>query len=292
MIEVPAGFRAMPRWWHDGTDWLDVLPRLVAEQCDVWELRPDGGVRHGSNALVVPVRRGAERLALRMSPPGDDVAREAATLRFWDGRGTVRLVEADPERRAQLLEWIDPGTSLESVPLPDTPAIIAAVLRRLAVPAPPDVACTGEVIATEAESWSQRWSALGAPGPARLLASALAAAGDVHDPVTTGLAVNADLHFGQILQARREPWLVVDPVLLRGDIDYDLARLLWSRLDEHPDDRAVRDYLAAVVEAAELDLERAERLVVVRAMSYLLWGLEHGLTEDPPRCLRLLTIFS
>jgi hypothetical protein len=26
-------------------------------------------------------------------------------------------------------------------------------------------------------------------------------------------------------------------------------------------------------------------------MSYLLWGLERGLTEDPPRCLRLLEIF-
>ena len=32
-----------------------------------------GDVRHGSNALVVRVRRGDERLALRLSPPGDDV---------------------------------------------------------------------------------------------------------------------------------------------------------------------------------------------------------------------------
>ena len=35
----------------------------------------------------------------------------------------------------------------------------------------------------------------------------------------------------------------------------------------------------------------SSQLVVVRAMSYLLWGLERGLTEDPPRCLRLLEIF-
>jgi streptomycin 6-kinase len=46
-----------------------------------------------------------------------------------------------------------------------------------------------------------------------------------------------------------------------------------------------------MVDAADLQLDRAEQLVVVRAMSYLLWGLEHGLTEDPPRCLRLLEIF-
>ena len=112
MIEVPATFRAMPRWWSDGTDWLDALPELVATQCARWELTPDGDVRHGSNALVVRVRRGDERLALRMSPPGDDVATEAAALRFWDGRGTVRLVAVDVERRAQLLEWVTPGRSL------------------------------------------------------------------------------------------------------------------------------------------------------------------------------------
>ena len=125
----------------------------------------------------------------------------------------------------------------------------------------------------------------------RLLTAAIEAAEAVREPATPQLAVNGDLHFGQILSAEREPWLVVDPVLLRGDIGYDLGRLLWSRLDELPEDRQVRDYQAAVVEAAELEPGRAQQLVVVRAMSYLLWGLERGLTEDPPRCLRLLEIF-
>ena len=138
MIEVPATFRAMPRWWSDGTDWLDALPELVATQCARWELTPDGDVRHGSNALVVRVRRGDERLALRMSPPGDDVAKEAAALRFWDGRGTVRLVAVDVERRAQLLEWVTPGRSLQELPLAATAPVIGGVLRRLAVEAPAD----------------------------------------------------------------------------------------------------------------------------------------------------------
>jgi streptomycin 6-kinase len=32
--------------------------------------------------------------------------------------------------------------------------------------------------------------------------------------------------------------------------------------------------------------------VVARSASYLLWGLAHGLTEDPPRCRRLLNLFA
>jgi len=291
MIEVPATFRAMPRWWSDGTDWLDALPELVATQCADWELTPDGDVRHGSNALVVRVRRGDERLALRMSPPGDDVAKEAAALRFWAGRGTVRLVVVDSERRAQLLEWVTPGRSLDQLPLPATAPVIGSVLRRLAVDAPADAPSTGEVVTAEVSGWTRRWSALGRPGSEPLLTSAIEAAEAVREPATPQLAVDGDLHFGQILSAEREPWLVVDPVLLRGDIGYDLGRLLWSRLDDMGEDRQVRAYLAAVVEAAELEHGRVRQLVVVRAMSYLLWGLERGLTEDPPRCLRLLGIF-
>lgn len=292
MIEVPVSFRAMPRWWHDGTDWLEALPALVLDQCRRWGLTPEPEVRHGSNALVVPVRRGGHRLALRLSPPGDDVGREAAALRFWDGRGTVRLLDADPDRRALLLEWISPGRSLADLPVAEIPPIVGAVLRRLAVPAPDDVPTTGEVITEDALSWPERWARLGEPGSRRLLDDALASVADVAEAATPELAVNADLHHGQILRAEREPWLVVDPVLLRGDVGYDLGRLLWSRLDELTTPSAVRAHLAAVVDAAGLDLDRARRLVTVRAMSYLLWGLEHGLTEDPPRCRRLLDIFA
>ena len=148
MIEIPAGFRAMPRWWSDGTAWLDRLPELVADA--VRPLGPDPG-RCGPARLQRPGRpcpaRTDERCALRLSPPGDDVASEAAALRFWDGRGTVRLLEVDVGHRAQLLEWVAPGDSLEHLPLAATAPVLGAVLRRLAVEAPADVPSTGSVIA-------------------------------------------------------------------------------------------------------------------------------------------------
>ena len=133
---------------------------------------------------MVRVRRGDERLALRMSPPGDDVATEAAALRFWDGRGTVRLVAVDGERRAQLLEWVTPGRSLDQLPLADTAPVVGGVLRRLAVEAPPDAPSTGDIIAADLPGWSRRWSALGRPGSERLLTAAIEAAEAVREPAT------------------------------------------------------------------------------------------------------------
>src|SRR5512138_3645821 len=92
-ITIPSSFLAMPRWWTEGATWLADLPRLVQAQCQRWDLRITGDLMHGSNALVVPVERAGRQLVLRLSPPGDEVARHEAALRFWDGRGTALLIE-------------------------------------------------------------------------------------------------------------------------------------------------------------------------------------------------------
>jgi streptomycin 6-kinase len=83
----------------------------------------------------------------------------------------------------------------------------------------------------------------------------------------------------------------VDPVLLRGDIEYDLARVLWTRIDEMPDAAAIVGHFDAVVREAGLDRERARDWVVFRTADYWLWGLSVGLTEDPVRCQRLASVF-
>lgn len=94
-----------------------------------------------------------------------------------------------------------------------------------------------------------------------------------------------------MLAGARERWLTVDPVLLRGDIEYDLARVLWTRLDEMTDSEIVRHFDTAVREAG-LDRRRARDWAIFRTVDYWLWGLSVGLTEDPLRCARLLEALS
>jgi streptomycin 6-kinase len=291
MIELPAAYLAQPRWWHGGSEWLTSLPRRLEEQCRRWGLEPDGNLMHGSNALVIPVRRGDTELALRLTPPEDDVAAEVAALRFWDGRGTVLLLEADTAAGAMLLERLDGSRSLHLLPLAEAIPVLGRMMRRLAVPAPAEVRSTADVAGARLGSFTDDWQRLGRPFPQSTLDRALRAAGVLSSTDST-LAVNGDLHFEQVLAGRREEWLCVDPVLLRGDIEYDLARILWSRLDEMPDSGSVAAHFQAVVTAAELGPDRARTWVVFRAVDYWLWGLDHGLTEDPVRCAQLVDIFS
>ena len=293
MITVPQSFRRMPRWWTDSTgrEWLDSLPGEVEEQCRSWGLRVDGAVMHGSNALVVPVRRGDEPLILRLAPPGDDVEAEAAALRLWDGRGTVRLLAVDGGRRSMLLERLDAGRSLADEPLEKAIIVLAHLVTSLAVPVPSTVRGTHQVAMEHVEWFERDWAALGNPFSRSQLDAALRCAQDRAHDHPAPLAVNGDLHFGQVLRGTRAPWIVVDPVLLRGDPEYDLGRILWSRLDEIPDDGGVLRLFDVFTREADIPRERALQWVSVRSTSYLLWGLAHGLTEDPPRCRRLLDIF-
>lgn len=289
MIEVPESFLAQPRWWHGGQPWLASLPQRVSEQCRRWHLELDGPVLHGSNALVVPVLRGATPLALRLTPPDPGVAAEIEALRFWAGRGTVELVEAEEATGATLLERLDGNRSLQGLPLAEALPVLGTMMRRLAVPAPPGARSTADVAEDRLRTFPTDWDRLGRPFSRRTLDRALRCAAEL-TRTDSRSAVNGDLHFEQVLGGRREEWLCVDPVLLRGDIDYDLARILWSRLDEM-DDGGIAASFDAVVRAADLDPDRARTWVFFRTVDYWLWGLHAGLTEDPVRCRRLVDHF-
>jgi len=280
----------MPRWWHEGADWLEALPGTAEAVCERWRLNPEGAAMHGSNAIVLPVRRDGVPLALRMTMPDKRKADEVRALRFWNGRGTVRLLEADAGMGASLLERLDGQRSLAQLPLEDAVPVIAKLMRRLAVPAPPDVTSTASIVQGQIDTMPAEWERLGRPFNRSVLDDALSAAIPLRE-TSSNLAVNGDLHFEQVLAGERESWLAVDPVLLRGDIEYDLARILWSRLDEMARNEDIRHWFNVIITAAGLERDRARAWVIFRAVDYWLWGLDYGLTEDPKRCERLVGVF-
>jgi streptomycin 6-kinase len=288
-VAIPESYLAMPRWWHEGEDWLAALPATIADACGRWRLALDGDPMHGSNALVLPVRRAGVPLALRLTPPDDGTVAEVRALRFWAGRGVVRLVEADPGRGLSLLERLHGEETLAIRPLAEAMPVIARLLRRLAVPdPPPEVPSTADLVRERLETMPVEWERLGEPFDRGVLDVALEAGESLREPAAN-LAVNGDLHCEQVLRADRDDgWLVVDPVLLRGDPVYDLARVLWTRLDEMPDAAAIRHWLRVLVTEAGLDPDRALAGVRFRTVDYWLWGLSYGLTEDPVRCARLV----
>jgi streptomycin 6-kinase len=92
-----------------------------------------------------------------------------------------------------------------------------------------------------------------------------------------------DLHAGNVLRARREPWLVIDPKPFVGDRAYDATQHLLNcptRLRADPrgtirrlshlldiDDTRVRSWLFARVAADPRDLWDAHSVALARALA-------------------------
>jgi streptomycin 6-kinase len=282
MIELPAAVHAMaargPRW----ATWVDGLPTLVQSQMDEWDLIADGPPRHGHCSIVLPtVTRDGTSAVLKVAFPDDESGHEHLALRRWGGSGAVRLLSAEPHHRAMLLERLH-SRNLNELWDVEACEVVASLYRRIHVAALPQLrTLTGLV-----HRWTTDLVALprGAPLPRRMVEQAIGLGRDlVADPASTGTLIHGDLHYGNVLAADREPWLVIDPKPVNGDPHYELAPMLWNRWDELAGDTrgGVRRRFYALVDAAGLDEDRARAWVIVRMVHNAMWELND--TEAPNR---------
>jgi streptomycin 6-kinase len=135
--------------------------------------------------------------------------------------------------------------------------------------------------------------------PRRLVEQALYLAADfLTDDASTGTTIHGDLHYGNVLAADREPWLVIDPKPMSGDRHYEVAPVLWNRWPEVLASgrvrEAVRQRFHAVVDTAGLDEDRARDWVVVRSLHNAYWtlALTGGVlaAEDRDWITRMVTV--
>jgi streptomycin 6-kinase len=276
--DVPPGLLEQRELGADWARWLDRLPRLLADVVEDWALAYDGPPTHGFCSLVAPVRTPAGRPAvLKVSFDGDtESEHEAVALQHWNGRGTVRLLRADPHRRALLLErlHLEDLTALRDV---EACEVVAGFYERLHVPALPQL----RTVTAYVERWADALSRLppGSAIPRRVVEQAVALARDlVGDPASTGVMVHGDLHYENVLAADREPWLVIDPKPMSGDPHYEPAPLLWNRWDDLVDGGNVRDAVRrrfrTAVDVADLDEDRARDWTVLRAVLNAHWSVD------------------
>ncbi|MEU1278673.1 aminoglycoside phosphotransferase family protein [Streptomyces sp. NPDC005805] len=284
MIEIPDGLAASLREYGEESAraLLAELPGRAARFLERWDLRVAGPSMHGRVSLVLPVTRADGTPAvLKLQQVDEETAGEWLALRTWDGDGAARLLAHDEATGTLLLERLRPGTQLAS--LPDGRAavrVLAGVLARLsAVPAPPGLRRLGDVLA---DTLAALPGALAGPVDEegrRLLRECVAAVREVADEPGDRL-LHWDLHYENVLAARREPWLAIDPKPLAGDPGFELLPALWNRFDP----AEVRWRFDLLTEALGLDRERARAWTLGRVLQSGVWEAEDGETRlDPER---------
>lgn len=292
MFSTPPSFIERVTGLHGpaGAAWLVLLPELVEEMCGRWQLRIVGPPMHGAQGIVIPVQRGTQRAALKLTRDRTLAEAEILGLQTWDGQGAVALLDHDPGKHALLLEWLDPDRSLEGVP-PLAAAIEAGrLIRTLAIAAPAAVPSFGERAREMQSTLPQRWRETGRDVPAAWLERAVAIVRE-SGPASRTVMVNWDTHFGNVLAGERQStraWLAIDPMPVAADPELAVAPLLWTTVDRLAGAPELDCFLHTIVEASALDLELVRALAMARLVDYWLWGLGVGLTEDPVRCRRVI----
>lgn len=291
-LNIPAGLA----WWRTvtgGTEWLARLPRLVEECAELWGLELEPAFEHAHVSFVAPVRSTDDGQAvLKINFPEVESEREANALELWGGRGAVRLLAHDPERRALLLERCIPGSPLWSIE-DDVEAmrIAAGVLTLLWREPPPDSAFRR--LEDEALRWADelpdRWERMGRPFPRSILDYAVDFLREAGPDQGEQVVVHQDFHGGNVLRAKRASWLAIDPKPLVGEREFDTASLLRDRrrelaVEAHPE-RILRRRLDYLASELGLDPERMRGWSIAHALA---WGLDQFVLEDIIACARWL----
>jgi streptomycin 6-kinase len=250
----------------------------VLAQLEQWQLRPDGPAIHGHGTLVQPVRTAEETAAvLKLGSADAGSEHEHLVLRRWGGSGAVRLLRADPHRRALLLERLRPQ-HLDSLSDYEACGVVGELYHRLHVPALPQLRTLTSLV----EQWLGEFSALprNAPIPHRLVEQASALGRDLIADRSGAdrVVLHGNLHSGNVLTAGREPWLAIAPRPINGDPHFEIAPMLWHQWDElagYVRD-GVRTRLHTLLDAAGLDEDRARGWAIVRVIHAAVREVDSG----------------
>jgi streptomycin 6-kinase len=243
------------------------LPFLRRQLEVRWSLRLGDPFDHaGSCSWVAPASRAnGEPAVLKLAMPHMEGQDEILGLRFWNGNSTVKLLEADLQSGAMLLERCLPGTTLHSESETRQDEVVANLLRRIwgHTRSPSDLlGC--RPLSLMVELWSGETIAQRHLWPdAELVNEGLRVFKELARPAFTDVLLATDIHAGNVLRSQREPWLVIDPKPFVGDRAYDPVQHLMNcetRLHHDPIELVRR-----VADLAEVDAERLRLWTFARA---------------------------
>jgi streptomycin 6-kinase len=255
--------------------WEASLPARAEALVLRWGLRNLAPLaRGGTGARLFMAEAPAGPAVLKLSLPGQAVRAEADALAGFAGEGAARLLAADPEAGALLLERLSPGAPLRALAEQDDDAATLAaaqVMQALRRP-PPAGALLGDAAGwvrlldrALAEAW---------PLPRPMLDHAAGLFRELAAGAPSPVLLHGDLHHDNVL-GDGMCWRAIDPRGLSGDPAFEAAALLRNPPGSPLVARAARR-VAILAEATDLDRRRIAGWGYAAAMLAAAWAVEDG----------------
>jgi len=242
---------------EDGEAWLSALPGLIAEASHRWgltDIQPVPNLSYNFVSLALSGANESERsrsahpsatsfgkltpplrkeVILKLGVPNRELTGEIAALRFFNGRGACRLLDADAEKGMLLLERLQPGRMLSALKDDEHATRIAAeVMRQLWKPIP----ANGDDFIL-LKDWfegfkrlRQRYDGDTGPLPEKLVETAESLSNDLLTENKDETLLHGDFHHFNVLESERG-WLAIDPKGAIGPKGYEVGPFIINPVD-------------------------------------------------------------
>lgn len=261
-----------------GKGWLANVESTIQSCEKEWMLQIEGPVSNLSYNYVLHAKdeHGAP-VMLKLGVPSFDFTNEIRTLNVYGGKGCARLLKADEERGAMLLEKLVPGKML-SEEKDEKLAVHQFLEVWKAIRRPVPAECSSPTILDWASGLGRyNKKHQNGDGPIDMRYIELAQAYFAELTETTGglELLHGDLHHENILFDDEKGWLAIDPKGVIGDKYFDLISFMTNHLLNKENPKELLELRVKwISEGLSLDRKRLLKAAIAMSILSACWGLE------------------
>ncbi|MCB0216593.1 MAG: phosphotransferase [Chloroflexi bacterium] len=265
--------------------WIDALPDRITDLGADWRIAVGAPLPDLTYHLVMEATLEDGRSAiLKLGPPDRERSTEILALEAYAGRGAARLLAADAERGALLLERLQPGDPLITTIGPTGSGDDLATMRAAALMPRLWQAAVGSRDLPSMGDWGRGFQRLRrrfaggcGPLPGDLVDRAERRFAELLASAAPPRLLHGDLHHGNILRDG-DGWRAIDPKGLLGEAAFEVGALLrnpWPALLDWPDPTAHLARRATILaESLGLDRRRILGWGMAQAVLAACWSIE------------------
>lgn len=281
MIHLPEKFTQTIRNVHQakGECWLNNFNKLIQYCEQKWSIHILDPFPLSYNFVAPAFLKDGQKVVLKLCVPNKEAITEIETLRFYNGKGMVRLIEADTEKGILIVERLRPGKTLNSLSNDQEAVLIAAnlikkMLARVSNHAPVLIPSTVE--------WAQGFRKLkshfngkSGPLPEQMVYKAEAFFTKLNSTIKNPRLLHGDLHHENILSSEKE-WVAIDPKGVLGETEYEVVSFLMNHLPEKATLETIKSRINLFAKELSLQKERIIAWAFSQAVLSAWWCIEDG----------------
>ncbi len=211
-----------------GKIWLENIPKLIKEFEGKWSIKVTKPYELYINYVAEAVKPDGSEVVIKICFPEDnEFKNEAAALKLFNGKGSVKLLNQDLEKGILLLERLKPGTSLNNLEDDqEATRIITGIMKKLWKPIPKQHQFPSLTNWSLGFNWYyQHLKQTEKLIPKKIIQEAEKIFRSLLNNPHEQFLLHGDLHHGNILSSSKD-WLAIDPKGVIGEREYEVAAML------------------------------------------------------------------